>query len=469
MSTMLDQSIIDANELRKAMEKNAEGMLLERHTTELKSIVENLLNEEDPEEEMNALDFGSEDDLGPAEPNDFVNSIPSAATVGEKLCACPDEDEEIEISFTDLVDMAEEEPADISDMHDRETMADELIDDEDEMEYSDEDYLREDVMETLKEMLGEEMEESRTVRKLPPFAKDDPSDYTIKRKRGKIGNEIDVSGNEVVFGPNSKRTEKRDFGRSRRRDLKRDIDREFKDLDESLEDNITSTDTIDPVPTPDDELGGGLSTSDVIMDINGPEDIMTEEEINEMLKVDVESVSSGNQRANRADYKDNERIELARLQDTRVKEELKELKKNYSELYESNKTISKKYNGLLEVANKIKNKLNEVNTHNAKLLYTNKVLNSASLNERQKTRIVEAIGKTSSVEEAKIIFETLQNAVREISKNKKSPNSLNEAVNRGSSQVILSAGRNKGQKTLDESKNPELQRMQVLAGIKQAR
>ncbi len=59
----------------------------------------------------------------------------------------------------------------------------------------------------------------------------------------------------------------------------------------------------------------------------------------------------------------------------------------------------------------MKEKLEEVNLSNAKLLYMNRTLNNASLNERQKNKIVESIQKSDSVEEAKVIFETLQSAV----------------------------------------------------------
>ena len=40
----------------------------------------------------------------------------------------------------------------------------------------------------------------------------------------------------------------------------------------------------------------------------------------------------------------------------------------------------------------------------------NQALNTASLNERQKSKVVESIRKADSVEEAKVIYETLQSA-----------------------------------------------------------
>lgn len=109
---------------------------------------------------------------------------------------------------------------------------------------------------------------------------------------------------------------------------------------------------------------------------------------------------------------------------------------------------------------KITQRLAEVNLSNAKLLYTNRILNNASLNERQRNEIVESITGAGSVEEAKTIFETLQNTMlsREASQ-KSSPNTLSEAVKRNVSPF---ASRGKiPQKQTDTFS----QRMQQLAGI----
>lgn len=109
---------------------------------------------------------------------------------------------------------------------------------------------------------------------------------------------------------------------------------------------------------------------------------------------------------------------------------------------------------------KITQRLAEVNLSNAKLLYTNRILNNASLNERQRNEIVESITGAGSVEEAKTIFETLQNTMlsRETSQ-KSSPNTLSEAVKRSVSP-FASRG-NIPQKQTDTFS----QRMQQLAGI----
>tara|TARA_B100000131_G_C18060771_1_gene590335 strand:- start:434 stop:1438 length:1005 start_codon:yes stop_codon:yes gene_type:complete len=108
---------------------------------------------------------------------------------------------------------------------------------------------------------------------------------------------------------------------------------------------------------------------------------------------------------------------------------------------------------------RMQSRLTEINLANAKLIYTNRVLTDPSLNERQRNRIVEAISKSGSVEEAKVIYDTLQDAVGEKAR-AKSPQSLREAVSRDRS--LLLPRRRK------ESSAPDaqaLERMKALAGL----
>jgi hypothetical protein len=110
---------------------------------------------------------------------------------------------------------------------------------------------------------------------------------------------------------------------------------------------------------------------------------------------------------------------------------------------------------------KITQRLAEVNLSNAKLLYTNRILNNASLNERQKNEIVESITGAGSVNEAKTIFETLQNTMLSSQASRKSaPNTLSEAVKRNVSP-FASRGANATPRQTDTFS----QRMQRLAGI----
>jgi hypothetical protein len=105
-------------------------------------------------------------------------------------------------------------------------------------------------------------------------------------------------------------------------------------------------------------------------------------------------------------------------------------------------------------------KLETMNVSNAKLLYINQALENASLNERQKRKIVEAISKAETVQEAKIVFDTMNETVTTTSDVRKSA-TLNEMVSRRPS--LLVAARNEQP---NKDANPLFNRMQKLAGIK---
>ena len=95
---------------------------------------------------------------------------------------------------------------------------------------------------------------------------------------------------------------------------------------------------------------------------------------------------------------------------------------------------------------------------NAKLIYSNRILSDASLNERQKNKIVEAIASAKSPNEAKTLHETLKATVGSTKKYK--PQSLSESVQRRSNTSGI----------MPRRKKPEeftfAQHMKKLAGIK---
>ena len=154
-----------------------------------------------------------------------------------------------------------------------------------------------------------------------------------------------------------------------------------------------------------------------------------------------------------------QKVTLAALQDDELAEEHDAIQKAREEtgMYVNQVNELKQDNSNLQkTILHLKERLEEVNLSNARLLYTNRVLNSTSLNERQKTRIVESISNADSVEEAKVIYETLQSAVGD--KTKSSPQSLREAVERPSSTLPRRRETN--------AQNPHFNRMRALAGIK---
>ena len=149
-------------------------------------------------------------------------------------------------------------------------------------------------------------------------------------------------------------------------------------------------------------------------------------------------------------------IRLARLASTEAKERHEKLQAHVDRLQESSKAVANENRILKQTLETMKDKLEEVNLSNAKLLYMNRTLSSTSLNERQRTKIVESIQKTDSVEEAKVIYETLQSAVGSSSR---APKSLSEAIRKPS----LSMPNRRAQKSSKEIIVKE--RFQRLAGI----
>ena len=133
-----------------------------------------------------------------------------------------------------------------------------------------------------------------------------------------------------------------------------------------------------------------------------------------------------------------------------------------------NDVLNEKLNQLVEENNRyrelilqLKDTINEVNVENARLVYMNKAFDGTSLNERQKEKVAEAISKASTVEEAKIIYETLQSTVGSTTlKERKRPESLGEAINRRSSTTLSNR-----REAASSSPDPSLDRLRKLAGI----
>ena len=72
----------------------------------------------------------------------------------------------------------------------------------------------------------------------------------------------------------------------------------------------------------------------------------------------------------------------------------------------------------------LKAELNEMNLFNAKMLYVNKIFKAKNLNEAQKTRVINAFDRTTSVKEVENTYKTLLESVSEVTKK----SSLKESV-----------------------------------------
>jgi len=135
--------------------------------------------------------------------------------------------------------------------------------------------------------------------------------------------------------------------------------------------------------------------------------------------------------------------------DTAEEEGVEDYKKKLKEMKEE---LDEAYNAL----STIKSELQEVNLFNAKLLYTNKIFKAKNLTESQKVKVLAAFDKAASVKEAKLVFETLSEGMKETKK------TVNESMLRGSAS--RAAGVAEKKPILEV--NDQFARWQTLAGIK---
>jgi succinate dehydrogenase/fumarate reductase flavoprotein subunit len=140
-----------------------------------------------------------------------------------------------------------------------------------------------------------------------------------------------------------------------------------------------------------------------------------------------------------------------------LQESINTLGNENKKLKTSNVTIIGENKKLKDTLRSLNEVFEDLVLQNAQLVYTNKVLEVSSLNERQKEKIVGAIRESKSAEQAKVVFETLQDAVS--SNGSKSPRSLNEVFSKNSTKMI-------SRKETNNETLPVATRWKTLAGIK---
>lgn len=377
-SKLLEEAIVDAEALREAALKNAEQTVLEKYAPEVKSAIENLLEQELPGGPDSMM--GDEAAMT-SQPNDGLD-VSLAATDGEKLCPCPDESETVTVSLGDLKAKMEEILMDVAsqnavsepiDMPPEEPMG---MPPEEPMDMAPESEPvppeeEEPMMEALeidenliKSILSEVVEEENEEEQNEEEVKN-PGPYKTGMKAG-----FDKDGDGVPNGAD---------------------------------------------PKPND---GSIKENKILLSKNS--------------KMLVESKKVLNE-------------------NKLLTEKLNKLLEQHKGLLEENKKVK-------QTALQISKRLEETNLINAKLHYKNQALGSDSLNERQKDKIVEAVSKAGSVDEVKMIYETLCNAVGSFEN--KGPQSLSEAVEKKGGLTF------KPRQKQESNSNPLHNRWQKIAGIK---
>jgi hypothetical protein len=186
-----------------------------------------------------------------------------------------------------------------------------------------------------------------------------------------------------------------------------------------------------------------------------------EEVLEEELVVDMGQVKDGTFQTDAGKLKYFQEMELAKTESTQYKEENEALEKKLADMKESIESYKTKNKELYSAVKQMNNKLEESMLSNAKLIYSNRILGDASLNERQKDKIVEAIAQAKTKDEAKTLCETLKATVG-TTKND-GPKSLSESVNRKSnlSNILQRSKRNINEK----QEHSFSERMRKLAGL----
>mgnify|MGYP003144747877 FL=1 len=138
--------------------------------------------------------------------------------------------------------------------------------------------------------------------------------------------------------------------------------------------------------------------------------------------------------------------------DEEDEKEDEEMKEN-EELEEVKKSLEEHR----EVIIHLREKINEVNLLNAKLLYTNKLFRNHNLNDGQKLKVVETFDRATNIREVKLVFTTLAESFGEVRIAKK--RSVNESV---ASKAVAST---KPKQEIVEESNDVADRFKQLAGL----
>ena len=435
MSSLLEQAIVDAKALKEAAMKNAEATIIDKYSEEVKSTLNQLLEQDELADLMGGEDAPSPDAEATmdeeVEKDEIAEGVPDAFTedVAELSGVNEGDDAQVTIDFAELAEalkelregVEEEETLDEEEEKEEEPMDEEMEIDED------------SIMEMVASMLSDD-----------PSAAEEEADADQMQMAGleEAGAEgrIDWDGFRFALQRGSGGA----WMRENMPDLDRDVMKKLRDMIDAGAADSSLQDTYE-------RASGGLEEelyeelSDDLLDA-----------IVEKLTVDMGASLSGWAGRSSEDTKHQMELELAKRRSTDMEEELEALKQAQEELVFENKKLKETLSNYQQVVGSLKENVQDVNLSNARLLYTNRTLGNTSLNERQKQTIVEAISKAASVEEARTIHETLQSTVSAAPKSR--PQSLSEAINRPTS--IIRASRKEEPKA-----DPLTARMRKLAGI----
>ena len=373
MSNLLEEAIIDATALKEAAMKTAEKSIVEKYSDEVKDQINKIL-----ESEMGMDNATSDNPL---------EKLPLAALDGETSM---EDDKEIEINLSDLADMAAEDEMDVEDMEPTELSLGQLAQAADDSE-------GEDDLADLDTGDGDYAEDD--------LSEDDMVSQIVLALQEEL-NEDEIKAEEMETSDQHKMPEMEDV----------DPMQKANDLEEEREEQEEET------------LKAGEKDAKERADLKEAD--LSPEQDKEMDKDGDGDIDADDLAALR---KKEESLNLAN-EFTKLQESINTLGQDNKVLKTSNAKIVEENSNLKDTLRSLNEVFEDLLLQNAQLVYTNKVLEVSSLNERQKEKIVGAIRESKSAEQAKVVFETLQNAVS--SNGNKSPQTLNEVFSKNSTKRI---------------------------------
>jgi len=416
MSNLLNEAIVDAKALREAALKNAETVVIEKYSEEVKTTLEKLLEQ----------DEAGFDPTAPVDPVAGTAEVPLDADPSmEDFAADPLADTEEGAEQEDSVDDGDNIPFAATNGLDKMTgkNLNGFAADGEDVEISIDLGALQEAIEQMSESEEVEIDEDEIASLLREQGEDcgDDGDEPLQEDEAW---EDEEAGQDGPAG-----------GVAAQTTAAADAQAETDDGGLAIGEKKPENESVDH------------STADKLVDA-----------IMERLTVDMGADLSGWAGRSSEDIKYALARALASRRSTGMEDELQIMKKAQEELVFENNQLTEQNSQYKQAFLELKENLQDVNLSNARLLYTNRVLRNTSFNERQKDKIAEAISSAGSVIEARTIFDTLQSTVE--AKPKRSPKSLSEAIGRRSSVIRASRA------TETPSSDPITDRMKKLAGIK---
>ena len=406
---LLKEAIADAKAVKETAIANAKLALEEAFTPHLKSMLSAKLEEMDKEDDKKVDEYGSmkkyeEDDVQKEEKED--------------------KDKMDEINLDELLAELDEEMSD-ADKKKIDREADAIRDDADQIS-----KLAKDAGEDAED-IKDKVEDDKAI----DAVRDDMDQIS------KLAKDAGEDAKDVKVSEEINEDERTDAEEEGYLDGMKDEKEDMEDEDVDLEDMS------------EDDLKGFIE--DVIKDMVGDGTIEAGEEfVEDEVEVEDDEIEIEDEESVDVDVEIDE-AKRGRKEPMTKKEKAEGDDRDYDNPAEEATEEDRLKEALAQV-NELKAELNEVNILNSKLLYSNKIFKSKNLTEDKKVKVLKAFDKASTVKEAKVIFETLNEGL--VSKSTPKFNKIKGSASKATGIV------SEAKKPIIES-NDVYNRMRQLAGL----